>query len=204
MLATDGIFTPEEFIDKYNYDLCNDLSNLLNRTVSMVNKYFEGVVPSYNGTPNPVDKDLENDAKETIAKFEESMEKYEVTNAIQAIWSFVSRTNKYIDETAPWSLAKEVEGEQPSEKEERMEKLKSVIYHLVASLKQIAIMIKPFMENTSKNMLRQLGIEENVNWNSLKEYENINNIKVIEKGEPIFMRLEREEEIEYIKNLMKK
>ena len=202
-VATDGVFSPEEFIDRYNYDLCNDLSNLLNRTISMVNKYFEGNVPSYNGTLNEADISLENDAKETITKFEEYMKNYEIANAIQTIWTFVSRTNKYIDETSPWSLAKEVEGEEQKDKEERIEKLKSVIYHLVASLKQIAIMINPFMNSTSKNMLKQLGIEDEIDWNCLNDYKNIEGVKVIEKGEPIFMRLDREEEIEYIKNLMK-
>ena len=77
------------------------------------------------------------------------------------------------------------------------------MYHLTANLKQIAIMIRPFMEETSDNILRQLGISNNVNWDALKDYKKIENIKVIEKGEPIFMRLNQQEEVEYIKNLMK-
>ena len=107
------------------------------------------------------------------------------------------RSNKYIDETSPWNLAKEMN--------ENQEKLKSSIYHLIANLKQIAIMIRPFMESTSDNILRQIGIEkENINWDSLNDYEKIEGIKVIEKGEPIFMRLNQEEEVQYIKDLMKK
>ena len=194
---TDGMFTPEEFVDRYNFDLCNDLSNLLNRTVSMVNKYFEGKIEKYNGTPNEVDKSLEEDAKKEIETFESLMEEYEISNAIQSIWNLVARTNKYIDETQPWVLAKDLENK------ENEEKLKSVMYHLVANLKQIAIMIRPFMEDTSKNILKQLGINEQITWNLLNDYKNIKDIKVIEKGEPIFMRLDKDEEIEYIKNLMK-
>ncbi len=201
-VATDGMFTPESFVERYNSDLCNDLSNLLNRTISMINKYFKGNVPQYNGTPNDVDKELEESAENTVVTFEKYMKDYEIANAIQSIWTFVSRTNKYIDETQPWSLAKEVDDNDLKEKNQ--EKLSSTIYHLTANLKQIAIMIRPFMTHTSDEILRQLGIDNNVSWENLKNYKELENLKVIEKGEPIFMRLNQEEEIEYIKGLMKK
>ena len=193
-VAQDEIFSPESFVERYNYDLCNDLSNLLNRTISMVNKYFDGKVPEYNGTPNEVDKELEKYTIEQIEKFEDLMEEYEISNALQEIWNIISRTNKYIDETAPWILAKQ----------EETEKLESVIYHLVENLRKIAILIRPFMNETSNNILRQLGIElkeKNV-WQTLKENNKQEEIKVIEKGEPIFMRLNMQEEIEYIKGKM--
>lgn len=192
----DGIFSPEAFVERYNFDLCNDLSNLLNRTVSMVNKYFNGVVPEYNGTPNEVDKTLEEYAIEKIEKFEEKLNNYEIANSLQEIWDLIARTNKYIDETMPWVLAKE----------EKEDKLKSSIYHLIENLRKIAILIRPFMEDTSNNILRQIGIEnyENIKWEDIKQYDSLKDLKVIEKGEPIFMRLNAEEEIEYLKSQMKK
>lgn len=192
----DGIFSPEAFVERYNFDLCNDLSNLLNRTVSMVNKYFNGVVPEYNGTPNEVDKTLEEYAIEKIEKFEEKLNNYEIANSLQEIWDLIARTNKYIDETMPWVLAKE----------EKEDKLKSSIYHLIENLRKIAILIRPFMEDTSNNILRQIGIEnyENIKWEDIKQYDSLKDLKVIEKGEPIFMRLNAEEEIDYLKNQMKK
>ena len=203
--SSDGLFTPENFVARYNFDLCNDLSNLLNRTVSMVNKYFGGIVPEYNGIKNEVDESYEEDAKNVINEFENNMKEYEIANALQSIWTFVARTNKYIDETSPWVLAKEVEGESDKEKEEKLEKLKSTMYHLIAGLREIAILIRPVMNDTSDNILRQIGIDsKTITFDSLKEFKEIKNVKVIEKGEPIFMRLNSDEEVEYIKNLMKK
>ena len=194
-VSQDGMFSPESFVERYNYELCNDLSNLLNRTVSMVNKYFDGNVPEYVGTPNEVDSDLEKCSEDVINKFTKLVDGFEIANSIQEIWNFVSRTNKYIDETSPWILAKN---------EEDKEKLQSCMYHLVANLREIAILINPFMTETSENILRQLGFSNQITWYSLKEYKDLKNIKVIEKGEPMFMRLNAEEEIQYIKDLMKK
>lgn len=196
-VSQDGLFTPEAFVERYNFDLCNDLSNLLNRTVSMVNKYFEGNVPQYNGTPNEVDSEIEKFSLEQINKFEEKLREYEISNALQEIWILISRTNKYIDETMPWALAKE-DGD--------VEKLKSSMYHLIENLRKIAILIKPFMNETSENILNQIGIQKNElkDWNSLYSYDKIEAAKVIEKGEPIFMRLNIEEEVNYLTGIMKK
>ena len=194
-VSQDGIFSPEAFVERYNFDLCNDLSNLLNRTVSMVNKYFDGNVPNYNGTPNEVDKELEEFSNIQIKKFEEKLNEYEIANALQEIWTLVSRTNKYIDETMPWQLVKE----------EKIEEIKSVIYHLIENLRKIAILISPFMSNTANEIFKQLGIEKNdlKLWNSIEQYDKIKDLKVIQNGEPIFMRLNKEDEIAYIKDLMK-
>jgi methionyl-tRNA synthetase len=195
-LNQDGIFSPEAFVERYNFDLCNDLSNLLNRTVSMVNKYFEGNVPAYNGHQNEVDEEFEKYTIEQIEKFEEKWNNYEIADSLQEIWYLIARTNKYIDETMPWALAKEAE---------KLELLKSAMYHLIENLRKIAILIKPFMNDTAENILRQIGVNDESlkTWQNLKEYNKLKNIKVIEKGEPIFMRLNAEEETEYLKNVMK-
>jgi methionyl-tRNA synthetase len=193
--SQDGLFTPEGFIEKYNTNLCNDLGNLLNRTVAMCNKYFEGQVPQYNGTPNEVDKEFEEFTNKQIQKIEEKYDRYEINLALQEIWVLISRTNKYIDETTPWVLAKE----------ENKEKLQSCIYHLIENLRKIGIILKPVMSDTSENILRQLGItkDEEKEWESIKKYDTLKEVKVIEKGEPLFMRLDAKEEEEYIKKAMK-
>ena len=139
---------------------------------------------------------MEEFASETISKFEKLIENLEVANSLQEIWSLVSRTNKYVDETAPWVLAKE----------EDNEKLEACIYHLIENLRKIAILLTPFMPETTENILKQLGIEANElkTWESLFKYDQIKDTKVIKKGEPLFMRLNADEEIEYIKEGMKK
>ena len=189
--SQDGVYTPEDFVERYNSDLCNDLGNLVNRTVSMVNKYFEGVVSEYNGTPNEVDKEFEAFTEDQIKKIEDYMENYQLLNALQEIWAVISRTNKYIDETRPWEL----------EKNGETEKLKSSMYHLIENIRKIGIVLLPFMEETAKNLLHQIGVEEGLQtWESLYKYDSLKDTKVIEKGEPLFMRKKLEEELEYLKN----
>ena len=192
--STDGVFTPEEFVKRFNVDLCNDLGNLLNRTIAMCNKYFDGKVPEYTGTINDVDNEIEEFALNTTNKYEKLIEEFEIANTLQEVWNLISRTNKYIDETSPWVLAKE----------EKSSELKSCIYHLIENLRRIAILLYPFLKNTSEEIFRQLGINENElkSWDSLSDYTKLNDIKVIEKGEPLFMRLNEEEEVEYIKENM--
>ena len=191
----DGVFSPEGFVERFNYDLCNDLGNLLNRTIAMCNKYFDGIVPAYNGKLNEPDSDLEDYAIKQIEKMQENIEELKLDTSLEEIWKLISRTNKYIDETTPWTLAKE----------ENKEKLASVIYHLIENLRRIGIALRPFMKNTSSKILKQIGImDENVNFDNMDKYPNIKEgTKVIEKGEPLFMRLDAEKEIEYIKEQMK-
>ena len=191
----DGVFSPEGFVERFNSDLCNDLGNLLNRTIAMCNKYFDGIVPAYNGKLNEPDSDLEDYAIKQIEKMQENIEELKLDTSLEEIWKLISRTNKYIDETTPWTLAKE----------ENKEKLASVIYHLIENLRRIGIALRPFMKNTSSKLLKQIGImDENVNFDNMDKYPNIKEgTKVIEKGEPLFMRLDAEKEIEYIKEQMK-
>lgn len=192
----DAVFSPEGFVERFNFDLCNDLGNLLNRTIGMVNKYFGGMVPKYEGHVNLQDEELENQTIKAIKGVEQQYDSYHINLALEEIWKIISMTNKYIDETTPWILAKE----------EKTKQLKSVMYHLMENLRKIAIMLKPVMEKTANEILRQLGIEreESISWDSLRKNDGlIENSKVIAKGEPLFVRLEKEAEINAIKERMK-
>ncbi len=193
----DSTFTPEGFVERYNFDLCNDLGNLLNRTIGMMNKYFDGVIPTEFSEKNEPDEALEEFSSKQCRLVEQLMDDFHISNSLVEIWNLIARTNKYIDETAPWVLAKE----------EKSEKLKSVMFHLAESLRKIAILLKAFMPETAEKIFSQLGLDlENLKtWDSLKSYDVIHKgAKVVEKGEPLFMRKDKEEEIEYIKNAMKK
>ena len=194
----DGVFTPEGFVERFNIDLCNDLGNLLNRTIGMMNKYFDGTINSENLVKTELDAKLEEEVMDTVKAVEDNMESLHISNALSEIWNIISKSNKYIDETAPWTLAK-------SENEEDREKLKSVMYHLIENLRIVAILLQPFMPETPVKMFEQLKIsdEEIKTWESTKTYGVIKgDISVIEKGEPLFIRLDMDEEVEYIKNGM--
>ena len=191
----DSMFTPDDFVERYNSDLANDLGNLLNRTIGMMNKYFDGYIPNIS-KHTEFDASFEEYVNDKINNFAECMDTYHVSNALIELWNIISRTNKYIDETAPWVLSKEG----------NTDELKTVMYYLAESLRKIAILLKPFMKNTSESILSQLNINDIDNsWDTLLNYNDFKEgTKVIEKGEPLFVRLDKEEEIEYIKEQMKK
>lgn len=190
----DALFTPEGFVERFNSDLCNDLGNLLNRTIGMINKYFNGTVVKYPNVISEIDKSLEEVTNEYIEKIEKEYDTYHLSNVITETWGLIARTNKYIDETTPWVLAKE----------EKTEKLKSVMYHLVENLRKIAILISPYMKDTSDKIFTQLNISDSLKtWDSLKDNKLITNLKVTDKPEVLFARLDVADEIEYIKSIMK-
>ncbi len=195
--GSDGVFSPESFIERTNFDLANDLGNLLNRTISMINKYYDGIIPSENLQSTEFDTALKEQAESVRIKYEESMEKMQFSVVLADLWTLVSRTNKYIDETKPWVLAKEA-ADKP--------KLGSVMRNLAESLHQIAVMLQPFMTTTPKRMMEQLGLDDKfLAWDTIETFGNTipANIKVVEKGIPIFPRLENEVEIAYIREEMR-
>ena len=192
-VGSDGTFTPEDYVARINYELANDLGNLLNRTVAMINKYFGGQVPAYVENVTAFDVDLAKVVEENIAEYHKQMNAVDYPRALEAVWNIISRTNKYIDETAPWVLAKE-DGDK--------EQLAAVMAHLAASLRVVAHLIQPFMMNTSNAIMEQLGLGLDFDLENLTLAGFPENVTVVAKGTPIFPRLDMEEEIAYIQSQM--
>ena len=194
--GNDGVFTPEDFIGKINFDLANDLGNLLNRTVAIINKYRGGQIPELKSGVTVFDKDLEDVAANTIKNFEEQMDSVHFSNALDEVWKLVARSNKYIDETEPWILAKD---------ETKKDELDSVLAHLAASLRLVAILIQPVMTHTPKEIFAQLGLNsDDMAIQGVSYFDLPAGAQVVAKGTPIFPRLDVEEEQEYIKSKMTK
>ncbi|MFB1051086.1 methionine--tRNA ligase [Paraliobacillus sp. JSM ZJ581] len=193
--GNDGIFTPEDFVSRMNFDLSNDLGNLLNRTIAMINKYCNGEVPAYNGDVTLYDNDLRELAAETVSVYEAEMDAMQFSQALTAVWRFISRTNKYIDETQPWLLAKE---------EDNRAELESVMVHLAESLRIVATLLQPIFIDTSSKIYQQLGLDDRHDqiWENLQFGNFPIGRKVVKKGEPIFPRLDKEEEVEAMKQAM--
>ena len=192
-VGSDGTFTPEDYVARINYELANDLGNLLNRTVAMINKYFGGQVPAYVKNVTAFDAELAKVVEENIAEYHKQMNAVDYPRALEAVWNIISRTNKYIDETAPWVLAKE-DGDK--------EQLAAVMAHLAASLRVVAHLIQPFMMNTSNAIMEQLGLGLDFDLENLTLAGFPENVTVVAKGTPIFPRLDMEEEIAYIQSQM--
>ena len=192
-VGSDGTFTPEDYVARINYELANDLGNLLNRTVAMINKYFGGQVPAYVENATAFDADLAKVVEENIAEYHKQMNAVDYPRALEAVWNIISRTNKYIDETAPWVLAKE---------DVDKEQLAAVMAHLAASLRVVAHLIQPFMMNTSNAIMEQLGLGLDFDLENLTLAGFPESVTVIAKGTPIFPRLDMEEEVAYIQSQM--
>uniref|UniRef100_UPI0039E768F6 methionine--tRNA ligase n=1 Tax=Clostridium perfringens TaxID=1502 RepID=UPI0039E768F6 len=182
--GSDGLFNNEIFIKKVNTDLANDLGNLLSRTIAMVYKYFDGVIQAPT-CKEAIDDELINLALSTPGKVEASIDALKIPEALESIWTLISRANKYIDETTPWILAKD---------EEKKERLGTVLYNLLETLRFVSVMISPFLTETSAKINEQLNTKVTT-WESLKEFNGTVAGDKVVKGDVIFPRIDVEEKL---------
>lgn len=181
--GNDGSITLKQFIDRYNFELVNDLSNLVNRTASMCTKYFDSSITYNNNITNKFEQELIEKLNTTITEYHQAMNNYDTKKAMNVVWSYIARVNKFIDETTPWILAKEDK-----------EKLMNVLYILVESLRNIAVLINPAIPSTSDKINVQFGITNTLKFSELKyDLEAEFNVN---KPNIIFSRLNYEEELE--------
>ena len=188
-LGQDGNFSRGALINRINADLANDLGNLLHRTLSMIGRFYGGVIPA-SGEQAPIDEELIRLTQNTAASFEQHMEQLEINAALKEIWALISRSNKYIDETAPWALAKD---------QAKRARLDAVMYNLAEVLRIVAILTSPFMPVTAPKIWAQLGLASQLSDMRLadaKQWGQLPAGTVVAKPEPIFPRIEEDKEVE--------
>ncbi len=194
--GADGVFSNEALINRINSDLANDLGNLVNRTNAMIQKYFKGQLPEKH-QEGEYDKQLEEMALQAPKKVEGYMDSLQFSSALTEIWKLVSRTNKYIDETMPWVLAKD---------EAKKDRLAAVMYHLAESIRIISVLIQPFMPNTAPIIWDQMGIIKEVEtpWASTKIWGKLRKDVKVNDAKAIFPRIDVEKELEALEKIHKK
>ena len=191
--SSDGLFTNEALINRINFDLANDLGNLLSRTVAMTDKYFGGVIPE-NQKEGNVDGELLGFAVNLKKEYENKMDNYRFSSALSDVWLLVSRCNKYIDETMPWKLGKD-----PNQKD----RLARVMYNLCECLRIISVLIQPFMPNTSEKIQAQIGANKSqCTWESASKWGVLPQGLKTQKGEPLFPRIDVKQEIEELNKMV--
>ncbi|WP_273707152.1 methionine--tRNA ligase [Leuconostoc mesenteroides] len=196
--GNDGVFTPEDFVARVNYDLANDLGNLLNRTVAMINKYVDGVIPELLTGKTSFDEDLVRTVEDAIVEYNKNFKELRTADALESVWKIIRRANKYIDETQPWVLAKD---------ENEKEVLSSVMAHLAGALRVTAVLLQPVLTQAPKKIFDQLGLDysdKGVAIAGLTFSKLPTGGHVVKKGEPIFPRQDVEEEVAFISGLVSK